>query len=84
MVEEQIKEPHVENEKTNEEIAKEQIEKLLRAMAGSNRRDRRRLARRYKIPKEVVPKFTYEENERMDGREPNGKEDDQTHAKQSK
>ena len=78
MVEEQIKEPHVEESKgkTNEEIAREQVEKLLRAMAGSSRRDRRRMARRYKIPKELIPKFTYDENERMHGRVPDGKEKD--------
>lgn len=80
MVEEK-KDPLTISESEKTEIEHRQhVEKLLRAMAGSNRRDRRRLARRYKIPKEAVPKFTYEENERMHGREPNGKEDDQTHA----
>ena len=75
MVEEQKKDPLTisESEKTENE-ARQQVEKLLRAMAGSNRRDRRRMARRYKIPKELVPKFTYDENERMHGRVPDGKE----------
>lgn len=75
MVEEQKKDPLTisESEKTENE-ARQQVEKLLRSMAGSNRRDRRRMARRYKIPKELVPKFTYDENERMHGRVPDGKE----------